>query len=170
MANRCDPYRSGAPGVNCARQLSSHGVKTAVYIENSENVSLLQELSLYKITGNNLQQTGLKATEPKSQPLSHHQLEHHQNSVSQGHYHCLTVLTMADCISTIQHYQIKFFQPLASHINCDSDPNLSSHYIRMICQIKIQVIITVVRLIIQFIKKITTTLYGKINVKWIIQW
>lgn len=48
----CGPHRSGAAGVNCARQLSSHGVKTVVFIENSENVFLLQELSLYKLTGN----------------------------------------------------------------------------------------------------------------------
>ncbi|XP_011299816.1 enhancer of mRNA-decapping protein 3 [Fopius arisanus] len=48
----CGPHRSGAAGVNCARQLSSHGVETVVYIENSENISLLQELSLYKMTGN----------------------------------------------------------------------------------------------------------------------
>ncbi|XP_015124971.1 enhancer of mRNA-decapping protein 3 [Diachasma alloeum] len=51
----CGPHRSGAAGVNCARQLSSHGVKTVVYIENSENVSLLQELSLYKMTGNKVE-------------------------------------------------------------------------------------------------------------------
>ncbi|XP_015429110.1 PREDICTED: enhancer of mRNA-decapping protein 3 isoform X2 [Dufourea novaeangliae] len=48
----CGPHRSGAAGVNCARQLSSHGVKTIVFVENSEDVFLLQELSLYKLTGN----------------------------------------------------------------------------------------------------------------------
>lgn len=51
----CGPHRSGAAGVNCARQLSSHGVKTVVFIENSEDVSLLQELSLYKLTGNKVE-------------------------------------------------------------------------------------------------------------------
>ncbi|XP_033221963.1 enhancer of mRNA-decapping protein 3 isoform X2 [Belonocnema kinseyi] len=51
----CGPHRVGAAGVNCARQLSSHGVKTVVYIENSEDVFLLQELSLYKLTGNKVE-------------------------------------------------------------------------------------------------------------------
>ncbi|KAK0168408.1 hypothetical protein PV327_002211 [Microctonus hyperodae] len=51
----CGPHRSGAAGVNCARQLSTHGVKTVVYVENSENISLLQELSLYKMTGNKVE-------------------------------------------------------------------------------------------------------------------
>ncbi|XP_034942378.1 enhancer of mRNA-decapping protein 3 [Chelonus insularis] len=51
----CGPHRSGAAGVNCARQLSTHGIKTVVYVENSENVSLLQELSLYKMTGNKVE-------------------------------------------------------------------------------------------------------------------
>ncbi|XP_015603686.1 enhancer of mRNA-decapping protein 3 [Cephus cinctus] len=51
----CGAHRSGAAGVNCARQLSSHGVKTVVYIENSEDVFLLQELSLYKLTGNKVE-------------------------------------------------------------------------------------------------------------------
>lgn len=51
----CGPHRSGAAGVNCARQLSSHGVKTIVFVENSEDVFLLQELSLYKLTGNKVE-------------------------------------------------------------------------------------------------------------------
>lgn len=51
----CGPHRSGAAGVNCARQLSSHGVKTCVYIENTEDIFLLQELSLYKLTGNRVE-------------------------------------------------------------------------------------------------------------------
>ncbi|XP_078047675.1 enhancer of mRNA-decapping protein 3 [Augochlora pura] len=51
----CGPHRSGAVGVNCARQLSSHGVKTIVFVENSEDFSLLQELSLYKLTGNKVE-------------------------------------------------------------------------------------------------------------------
>lgn len=51
----CGPHRSGAAGVNCARQLSSHGVKTVVYVENSEDVFLLQELSLYRLSGNRVE-------------------------------------------------------------------------------------------------------------------
>ncbi|KOC61263.1 Enhancer of mRNA-decapping protein 3 [Habropoda laboriosa] len=51
----CGPHRSGAAGVNCARQLSSHGVKTIVFVENSEDVFLLQELSLYKLTANKVE-------------------------------------------------------------------------------------------------------------------
>ncbi|XP_044576978.1 enhancer of mRNA-decapping protein 3 isoform X2 [Cotesia glomerata] len=51
----CGPHRTGAAGVNCARQLSTHGIKTVVYVENSENISLLQELSLYKMTGNKVE-------------------------------------------------------------------------------------------------------------------
>ncbi|XP_017880526.1 enhancer of mRNA-decapping protein 3 isoform X3 [Ceratina calcarata] len=51
----CGAHRSGAAGVNCARQLSSHGVKTIVFVENSEDVFLLQELSLYKLTGNKVE-------------------------------------------------------------------------------------------------------------------
>lgn len=51
----CGPHRSGAAGVNCARQLSTHGIKTVVYVENSENINLLQELSLYKMTGNKVE-------------------------------------------------------------------------------------------------------------------
>lgn len=51
----CGPHRSGAAGVNCARQLSSHGVKTIVFVENSEDVFLLQELSLYRLSGNKVE-------------------------------------------------------------------------------------------------------------------
>lgn len=51
----CGPHQSGAAGVNCARQISTHGVKTVVYVENSENVFLLQELSLYRLTGNKVE-------------------------------------------------------------------------------------------------------------------
>ncbi|KAK2589052.1 hypothetical protein KPH14_001889 [Odynerus spinipes] len=51
----CGPHRSGAAGVNCARQLSSHGVKTIVFVENSEDVFLLQELSLYRLTENKVE-------------------------------------------------------------------------------------------------------------------
>ncbi|XP_014471538.1 PREDICTED: enhancer of mRNA-decapping protein 3 isoform X2 [Dinoponera quadriceps] len=51
----CGPHRSGAAGINCARQLSSHGVKTIVFVENSEDVFLLQELSLYRLTENKVE-------------------------------------------------------------------------------------------------------------------
>ncbi|XP_014212962.1 enhancer of mRNA-decapping protein 3 isoform X2 [Copidosoma floridanum] len=51
----CGPHRSGAAGINCARQLSSHGVKTVVYVESSEDVFLLQELSLYRHTGHRVE-------------------------------------------------------------------------------------------------------------------
>lgn len=51
----CGPHRSGAAGINCARQLSSHGVKTYVYVESSEDVFLLQELSLYRLTGHRVE-------------------------------------------------------------------------------------------------------------------
>ncbi|KAL7293677.1 enhancer of mRNA-decapping protein 3 [Trichogramma pretiosum] len=51
----CGPHRSGAAGINCARQLSSHGVKTIVYVESSEDIFLLQELSLYRYTGNRVE-------------------------------------------------------------------------------------------------------------------
>lgn len=48
----CGAHRSGAAGINCARQLSSHGVKTVVFVESTDDVFLLQELTLYKLTGN----------------------------------------------------------------------------------------------------------------------
>lgn len=51
----CGPHRSGAAGINCARQLSSYGVKTIVFVENAEDVFLLQELSLYKLTDNKVE-------------------------------------------------------------------------------------------------------------------
>ncbi|XP_011690420.1 PREDICTED: enhancer of mRNA-decapping protein 3 [Wasmannia auropunctata] len=51
----CGPHRSGAAGINCARQLSSHGVKTIVFVENTEDVFLLQELSLYRLTENKVE-------------------------------------------------------------------------------------------------------------------
>ncbi|XP_003428062.1 enhancer of mRNA-decapping protein 3 [Nasonia vitripennis] len=51
----CGPHRSGAAGINCVRQLSSHGVKTVVYVESSDDISLLQELSLYKLTGHKVE-------------------------------------------------------------------------------------------------------------------
>lgn len=41
-------------GINTARQLSSQGVNTVVYVLNSESEFLRQELSLYKLTRNNL--------------------------------------------------------------------------------------------------------------------
>ncbi|KAM0737281.1 Enhancer of mRNA-decapping protein 3 [Formica fusca] len=51
----CGPHRSGAAGINCARQLSSHGVKTIVFVESAEDVFLLQELSLYRLTENKVE-------------------------------------------------------------------------------------------------------------------
>ncbi|KAL0134504.1 hypothetical protein PUN28_001353 [Cardiocondyla obscurior] len=51
----CGPHRSGAAGINCARQLSGHGVKTIVFVENTEDVFLLQELSLYRLTENKVE-------------------------------------------------------------------------------------------------------------------
>ncbi|KAH0948721.1 hypothetical protein HN011_009801 [Eciton burchellii] len=51
----CGPHRSGAAGINCARQLSSHGIKTIVFVENAEDVFLLQELSLYRLTENKVE-------------------------------------------------------------------------------------------------------------------
>lgn len=51
----CGPHRSGAAGINCARQLSGHGVKTIVFVENAEDVFLLQELSLYRLTENKVE-------------------------------------------------------------------------------------------------------------------
>ncbi|XP_011494028.1 PREDICTED: enhancer of mRNA-decapping protein 3 isoform X2 [Ceratosolen solmsi marchali] len=51
----CGPHRSGAAGINCARQLSSHGVKTIIYVESSEDVFVLQELSLYRLTGHKVE-------------------------------------------------------------------------------------------------------------------
>ncbi|XP_012522645.2 enhancer of mRNA-decapping protein 3 [Monomorium pharaonis] len=51
----CGPHRSGAAGINCARQLSGHGIKTIVFVENTEDVFLLQELSLYRLTENKVE-------------------------------------------------------------------------------------------------------------------
>lgn len=50
----CGSHRQGVVGINCARQLASHGIKTVVYLLDSANLSRLvtTELSLYKLTNN----------------------------------------------------------------------------------------------------------------------
>jgi len=52
----CGPHWQGAVGVNCARQLASHGIKTIVYLmEPTQMPSLLaQELRLYTLTDNKI--------------------------------------------------------------------------------------------------------------------
>lgn len=45
-------YRQGAAGINTARQLASHGVKTIVYCVSLEAVVIKKELSLYMLTRN----------------------------------------------------------------------------------------------------------------------
>ncbi|KAK9872344.1 hypothetical protein WA026_017804 [Henosepilachna vigintioctopunctata] len=46
----CGPNRQGAMGVNAARQLASHGVRTIVYLAATSNEDVVKELSLYKQT------------------------------------------------------------------------------------------------------------------------
>lgn len=50
------PNRQGAVGVNCARQLASHGVNTIVFLaQTSDDLPALKsELSLYKLSNNKL--------------------------------------------------------------------------------------------------------------------
>lgn len=50
----CGSHRTGAQGINCARQLASQGVKTMVYIEDPQNIctDMIRELDLYRKTGN----------------------------------------------------------------------------------------------------------------------
>ncbi|XP_050306148.1 enhancer of mRNA-decapping protein 3 isoform X2 [Anthonomus grandis grandis] len=48
----CGPHRQGAAGVNTARQLASHGVRTIVYCASLDAVALKKELSLYMLTRN----------------------------------------------------------------------------------------------------------------------
>ncbi|GLG98729.1 Enhancer of mRNA-decapping protein 3 [Gryllus bimaculatus] len=50
----CGSHRQGVVGINSARQLASHGVKTIVYLLDSANLSPLvtTELTLYKLTHN----------------------------------------------------------------------------------------------------------------------
>lgn len=58
VAVLCGPHKQGATGVNCARQLASHGVNTIVYLDPppgpEEPPSLKSELQLYKLTKNKL--------------------------------------------------------------------------------------------------------------------
>ncbi|XP_063241371.1 enhancer of mRNA-decapping protein 3 [Bacillus rossius redtenbacheri] len=52
----CGPHRQGATGLNCARQLASHGVRTLVFLLDTACATqqLKQELELYRLTGNKL--------------------------------------------------------------------------------------------------------------------
>nr|CAD7426825.1 unnamed protein product [Timema monikensis] len=52
----CGSHRQGAVGVNCARQLASHGVNTVVFLLSPHRLSLQikHELSLYRLTNNKL--------------------------------------------------------------------------------------------------------------------
>lgn len=53
----CGQHKQGAIGVNCARQLTSHGVNTVVYLVQpvSDEILLLKsEINLYKLTKNKL--------------------------------------------------------------------------------------------------------------------
>ncbi|XP_071445999.1 enhancer of mRNA-decapping protein 3 isoform X2 [Hetaerina americana] len=50
----CGAHRQGAAGINCARQLASHGVRTLVYVSDPQRLPPLvsAELALYRVTGN----------------------------------------------------------------------------------------------------------------------
>ncbi|KAL1513148.1 hypothetical protein ABEB36_002602 [Hypothenemus hampei] len=48
----CGPHKQGAVGINAARQLASHGVRTIVYCVSLEAIPLKKELSLYMLTKN----------------------------------------------------------------------------------------------------------------------
>lgn len=48
----CDFDRQGAAGINTARQLTSHGVRTIVYCTSLEAPDIKKELSLYMLTRN----------------------------------------------------------------------------------------------------------------------
>ncbi|XP_069682486.1 enhancer of mRNA-decapping protein 3 isoform X2 [Periplaneta americana] len=52
----CGSHRQGAIGVNCARQLASHGVKTVVFLLDPTHmtVQLTHELALFRYTNNKL--------------------------------------------------------------------------------------------------------------------
>lgn len=54
----CCSSRTGAQGINTARQLASHGVRTTVYLQDAGTSALTiemnQELELYRLTCNNL--------------------------------------------------------------------------------------------------------------------
>ena len=48
----CGPHLQGAQGVNCARHLAAHGVKTTVFLPNFVKVmqELHTEVKLYELT------------------------------------------------------------------------------------------------------------------------
>lgn len=48
----CGPHKQGAAGINTARQLTSHGVRTIVYCTSLEAPDIKKELSLYMLTRN----------------------------------------------------------------------------------------------------------------------
>ncbi|ENN78265.1 hypothetical protein D910_10007 [Dendroctonus ponderosae] len=48
----CGPHKQGAAGINAARQLASHGVRTIVFCPFLEAVAIKKELSLYMLTRN----------------------------------------------------------------------------------------------------------------------
>ncbi|XP_044745011.1 enhancer of mRNA-decapping protein 3 [Coccinella septempunctata] len=50
----CGPNRPGATGINAARQLSSHGVRTIVYWVPTINKLVEKEMSLFKHTGSSI--------------------------------------------------------------------------------------------------------------------
>ena len=50
----CGPHLQGCYGVNCARHLANHNIKTIVFVPNtSHQVPMLsEEISLYELSGN----------------------------------------------------------------------------------------------------------------------
>lgn len=48
----CGPHRQGAAGINAARQLASHGVRTIVFCVSLEASAVKKELSLYMLSRN----------------------------------------------------------------------------------------------------------------------
>lgn len=52
----CGSHRTGSQGVNCARQLASHGVRTTVYIQDPVDLTteMTYELALYRMTSNKI--------------------------------------------------------------------------------------------------------------------
>ncbi|CAG9766296.1 unnamed protein product [Ceutorhynchus assimilis] len=48
----CGPHNQGAAGINTARQLASHGVRTIVYCVSLDAPAIKNELSLYMLTRN----------------------------------------------------------------------------------------------------------------------
>ncbi|XP_067015635.1 enhancer of mRNA-decapping protein 3 isoform X2 [Anabrus simplex] len=52
----CGSHRQGSFGINCARQLASHGVNTIIYLVDPTCLSpiLMNEIALYRLTNNKL--------------------------------------------------------------------------------------------------------------------